>query len=201
MDGLTGWLASIATIIGGLMVAANLGSRVTGWGFVALTLGSACWSINALQNQASSLLVANLVLAAVNGFGIWRYLGRRLRIEQGSSTAIERSATAPVPSLASSARLLEQPLFLRNGVQFGTVIDMMLHCRQQDLAYVVVAFDGIGGIGEELRALPAAKLRLGPAGLETVLPESRIRALPPVDPSAWPLRPDPSGNRPAGEQL
>lgn len=201
MDGVSGWLASIATIVGGVMVAANLGSRVTGWGFVALTLGSACWSLNALQNQASSLLVANIVLAAINGFGIWRYLGRRRRIEQGSTMAIERSAVAPVPTLASAASLLEQPLVLKSGGQFGAVIDLMLNCRQQDLAYVVVAFDGIGGLGEELRAVPAARLRLGKGGLTALMPESQIRALPRVDPSAWPVRPDQPGNRPDSEPL
>ena len=196
MDGITGWLASSATIAGGLTVALNLGSRVTGWGFVLLTLGSACWSLNAMQNQNTSLLVANLTLAAVNAFGIWRWLGRRRMIEKGSAAATKQSAAASVPTLVSAASLLEAPVHLSGARPFGTVVDLMLRCGEQDLAYAVVAFDGIGGLGEELRTVPAEHLRLDPAGLHCDLAEALIRALPATDPAAWPAAPDLPGNQP-----
>lgn len=195
MDGFTGWLASMATIGGGLMVAVNLGSRLTGWGFVLLTLGSATWSFNAFQNQASSLLLANVVMAAVNAFGIWRWLGRRRRIEQGSAVAMERSAVAPVPSLVSAISVIDRPLALPSGEHFGTVVDLMLRCRQLDLDYAVLAFDGIGGLGEELRAVPADLLGLDINGLRARLDEEAIRALAPIDPAAWPVVPADLGNR------
>jgi len=189
MDGITGWLASIATIIGGLTVALNLGSRVTGWGFAVLAFGSACWSLNAWQNQASSLLIANLAMAAINGFGVWRWLGRRVKIERGSATAVAASAAAPVPTLISTAKLLEAPLRLPREGAFGSVIDLMLHCEQQNVAYVVLSFDGIGGLGEELRAIPAEQLHLSTDGLHCGLSEAQLRALPPIDPTAWPVAP------------
>lgn len=196
MDGITGWLASIATILGGLTVALNLGSRVTGWGFTVLAFGSACWSLNAWQAGASSLLIANVAMAAINGFGVWRWLGRRSRIEQGSAAAVEHSAVAPVPTLASAARLLEAPVLVPGGTRFGTVVDLMLHCDRQDLAYAVLSFDGIGGLGEQLRAVAANRLELRGDGLHTTWTEQQLRTLPPIDATAWPVMPDPARNRP-----
>lgn len=201
MDGITGWLASIATIAGGLTVALNLGSRVTGWGFGVLAFGSACWSLNAWQAAASSLLIANLAMAAINGFGVWRWLGRRTRIEQGSAAAMAESAAAPVPSLVSAARLLEAPARLPHGASFGMVIDLMLHCQRQDLAYAVLSFDGIGGVGEEFRAIPAERIELRTDGLHCRLDEEALRTLPPIDPTAWPVVAGTVRNRPAGAPL
>lgn len=201
MDGLTSWLASIATIAGGLTVALNLGSRVTGWGFAVLAFGSACWSLSAWQNQSTSLLIANLAMATINAFGVWRWLGRRRRIEQGSSRAVEQSAAAPVPSLVAAAPLIDAPLLLRDGASFGTVVDLMLHCQEQDLAYVVLGFDGIGGLGEEFRAVPAGQLALRSDGLHCTLDEAELRTLPPIEPTAWPVASDRAGNRPGRPRL
>lgn len=188
-------------MIGGFAVALNLGSRVTGWGFVVLAFGSACWALNAWQSDTASLLIANLALATINAFGVWRWLGRRRRIEQGSSRAMQVSAVAAVPSLISTGAVLEKPVSLPGGAAFGTVIDLMVHCETQDLAYVVLGFDGIGGLGEEYRAVPADSLQLRADGLHCRLAEVQLRALPPVDPSAWPVAPDLGGNRPGQHRL
>lgn len=189
MDGVTGWLAAILTVLAGITVAANLGTRVTGWGFVLFTIGSLSWALNAGLNGVTSLLLTNLAMAAVNAFGVWRWLGRRRRIELGSQAAMEHSAAAPVPTLVSVATMLDAPLMTAGNQAFGSVIDLMLRCERQDLAYVVVSFDGIGGIGEEFRAIPAQDLRLNSAALCCTLTEPAIRALPPINPTDWPTVP------------
>jgi hypothetical protein len=204
MDGVSGWLASITTILAGITVAANLGSRITGWGFVLFTFASLCWALNAGLGGVTSLLAANLAMAFINAFGVWRWLGRQRRIEQGSTAAMERSSQAPVPSLISAGTMLGGPLRLGDGNDFGTVIDLMLRCDQQGLAYAVVGFDGIGGIGELFRAVPASRLHLSRGTTRCSLSEAELRALPELDPTDWPTLPGPAwlvGNRPAGAAL
>ena len=39
------WLAAGATMIAALMTAANLGARITGWGFAMFALGSGAWYV------------------------------------------------------------------------------------------------------------------------------------------------------------
>lgn len=201
MDGTTGWLAAILTVLAGMTVAANLGTRVTGWGFVLFSLGSLAWSVNAGQNGADSLLLTNLVMAAINAFGVWRWLGRQRRIEQGSTAAMKQSARAPVPTLISGATLLGAPLAIPGKQQFGRVIDLMLRCERQDLAYAMIAFDGIGGIGEEFRAIPAERLVLHDGAVRCVLAEQTIRTLPAIDPTDWPASPALLRNRPSRQSL
>ena len=40
---IAGWIAPIATAIAAIMTASNLGTRVTGWGFVVFAVGSIAW--------------------------------------------------------------------------------------------------------------------------------------------------------------
>lgn len=45
MEEAAGWIASAATMIAAMMTAANLRSRVTGWGFVIFLVGAIAWSM------------------------------------------------------------------------------------------------------------------------------------------------------------
>ena len=40
MESIATWVAPIATTIAALMTASNLGSRITGYGFIVFTIGS-----------------------------------------------------------------------------------------------------------------------------------------------------------------
>ena len=40
MESIATWVAPIATTIAALMTASNLGSRITGYGFISFTIGS-----------------------------------------------------------------------------------------------------------------------------------------------------------------
>src|SRR6202007_1871385 len=86
-----GWLAPAATMIAAMMTAANLGARVTGWGFVVFTVGSIGWCAIALSTGQQNLLWTNGFLTLVNGVGIWRWLGRKARYEAGGKSAEVRS--------------------------------------------------------------------------------------------------------------
>ncbi len=89
MSEIAHWVAPIATTFAAIIVAANLGTRLTGWGFVVFCVGSVAWmAIGALTDQPG-LLWQNALLTLVNLFGVWRWLGIRARYEKGAGAATQ----------------------------------------------------------------------------------------------------------------
>ena len=76
MEEIAGWIAPIATMLAAMMTAANLGARMTGWGFIVFTIGSVGWLVVANGSGQQNLLWTNAFLTLVNAVGIWRYLLR-----------------------------------------------------------------------------------------------------------------------------
>lgn len=85
-------VAPVATTIAALMVAANLGSRITGFGFIMFAVGSVAWAVIGLGSGQSGLVWQNVVLFVVNLIGVWRWLGLRARYEKGAAVATRASA-------------------------------------------------------------------------------------------------------------
>ena len=71
------WFASGSGIIAALMVSLDSGRRVTGWGFVVFLGSSLCWIAGAILAKDGALGTQNVVLFAVNLFGVYRYLIRK----------------------------------------------------------------------------------------------------------------------------
>ena len=92
MEAAANWVAPIATTIAAIMVAANLGSRLTGYGFIVFSVGSIGWMAVGWFNDQMNLVWQNAVLLGVNLIGIWRWLGLRARYEKGAQVAAEQSA-------------------------------------------------------------------------------------------------------------
>jgi len=108
------WIATIATIAGAFLTASNLGSRITGYGFCVFLIGSLSWLGTGLLTDQPALTWTNIVLTLLNVFGIWRWLGRQAKVEEGSRTASEASEQTPGEalfpvSLLSRARCLRRP--------------------------------------------------------------------------------------------
>lgn len=185
MEDIAGWIAPIATTVAALMTAANLGSRVTGWGFVIFTIGSVAWSAVAIATGQTNLLLTNGFLTLVNAVGIWRWLGRQAKHEDGSEAARARSANATVPTLFGIGSLVGGTLTGRDGTTIGTVIDGMMRCDGAGLAYVVVGEGGVGGVGERLHALHPARLRFG-NGVACDLDAGELAGLPVLAQDNWP---------------
>jgi hypothetical protein len=91
MEEMFNWLAPIATTIAAVMVAANAGTKVTGYGFIAFSIGSIAWMAIGWYTDQTNLLVQNAILLAINILGIWRWLGLRRRYEKGAAVATERT--------------------------------------------------------------------------------------------------------------
>ena len=182
------WLASIATMIAALMTAANLGARITGWGFAMFALGSATWiAADVLRADVEpSLLVMHCLLLAVNLFGVWRWLGREKRYEDSSEHASERSRWAHVPTLFSAGSIIGATVKGDHGKTYGTVVDAMLICGDKRMAYVVISEGGIAGAGETLRAVPPEHLRFEKDDVVCDLSDEQWRRLPPIEDNRWP---------------
>ena len=186
MQELAGWVAPAATMIAAVMTAANLGTRVTGWGFVVFTIGSLAWSIVALRTGQTNLLWTNGFLTAVNLLGMWRWLGRQARHEKGRATASVRSVQQPVPTLFGIGSVVGAALRGQGGISLGTVVDAMMQCDGTKLAYVVVSEGGVAGVGERLHALSPNQIRFSADGVDCDLGQAELMARPLLEQGNWP---------------
>ncbi len=85
MAEIAGWIAPAATMIAAMMTAANLGARVTGWGFVVFSFGSVAWTTVGLTSGQTNLVLSNAFLTIVNLVGIWRWLGRQASLTKAAA--------------------------------------------------------------------------------------------------------------------
>ncbi len=185
MDNLASWIATAATIIAACMTASNLGARITGYGFAVFTVGSIAWfAVGALTGQPA-LVWTNVVMTFLNLFGVWRWLGRQAKVEQGAEAAAEASATTPGETLFAASLLTRAKVRCGDKV-IGTCVDAMVGCGSGRLSYVVVSEGGVAGVGETLRRLPwsAAKIE-GDEMVARIAPE-RFGELETVKRDQWP---------------
>jgi len=68
------WYATIAGIVAALMLASDLGRRVTGFGFVLFCTMNIAWILFAQSEDTGGLMWQNIVLFGVNLIGVWQYL-------------------------------------------------------------------------------------------------------------------------------
>lgn len=71
------WFASGSGMIAALMVSLDSGRRVTGWGFVLFAGSSIAWIAGSALTRDFALGTQNVVLFAINLFGVYRYLLRK----------------------------------------------------------------------------------------------------------------------------
>jgi sporulation protein YlmC with PRC-barrel domain len=180
------WIAPAATMIAAIMTAANLGSRVTGWGFAVFSVGAVAWVVVAIATGQSNLLISNAFLLIVDVFGVWRWLGRRARYDTGAEAAQAESRVAPTPALFALGKLEGMPVRSSDGTVIGTVVDAMATCSGGTIAYLVVREGGIGGVGERLHALRWDEIAWKDGALTVRLQAEELVERPIIDPAQWP---------------
>jgi hypothetical protein len=74
MNGPLEWIAAIGTMLAAGLIAADLGRRATGWGFVLFCAVSVTWIVSGLTSGAMPIAAMNAVLLLINGWGVWSYL-------------------------------------------------------------------------------------------------------------------------------
>ncbi len=187
MEMIASWVAPVATTIAALMTASNLGTRITGWGFAVFLIGSIAWGILGLVTDQPSLVWQNVILSILNLFGIWRWLGRQARIEEGARIAAEASSSAPGETLFPISLLGKAKVTGEDGTDLGLTIDAMAGCRSGRIAYLVASEGGVAGIGETLRRIDWTRARVD--GDTVRLAGVRdLTALTAIAPDDWPIR-------------
>lgn len=68
------WFSTGAATIAAVVVAARFTPRITGYGFVVFTASSLGWIAAGAMSGMSSLIVQNVVMTAINIFGVYRWL-------------------------------------------------------------------------------------------------------------------------------
>ena len=181
------WVATIATVIAASLTAANLGSRITGYGFVVFTVGALCWIAVGAMTHQPALMWTNAVLVVLDLFGIWRWLGRQVRVEEGARAAAEASDLTPGEALFPVSILSGAPA-RSGGTELGRCIDAMAGCASGRISYVVVSQGGVAGVGETLRRVPWKDARVEGEELAMLIGPERFERLEILRRDEWPGR-------------
>jgi len=181
MADIAGWIALVATCIAALLTAANLGARPTGWGFVIFTVGAIAWVVVGLSTGQTQLLYSNIFLGLVDLFGVWRWLGHRAKVGDTLQAEEARSRDRSGEGLFSLSGLEGMAVHGADGQVIARAVDGLAACAGGQIAYLVVRHGGVGGVGETLRRLAWAEVRVDDQALHTDLDEARIAALPLAD--------------------
>ena len=187
MADIISWVATAATIIAACMTASNLGARITGYGFAVFTIGSLCWLATGLLTDQPALMWTNIVLTGLNLFGIWRWLGRQARVEEGGEAAAAASRHTPGEALFPVSLLARAPVEA-GGREIGRAVDAMAGCRSGRLAYVVVSDGGVAGVGETLRRLPWDMVHVERERMVAAIAPDRFATLEALPKDQWPGR-------------
>ena len=181
------WVATVATIVAASMTAANLGSRITGYGFCMFLIGSLAWLAAGVITDQPALTWTNIVLTGLNVFGIWRWLGRQSKVEEGARAASQASEQTPGEALFPVSLLTHAPV-TSGGGERGRCIDAMAGCTSGRLSYVVVSQGGIAGVGETLRRLPWVKAMSDGEAVLASMDPAAFERLDVLARDQWPAR-------------
>ena len=188
MEQIAAYAAPIATTIAALITASNLGSRITGIGFIVFTVGSIAWALLGAATGQPNLLWQNVILTALNLFGVWRWLGRQARMEEGAATAAKESEKAPTENLFAVSTLSRAPVVSQQGEGIGHWVDAMAGCSSGKLNYLVVSEGGVVGLGETLRRLPWNGCSADEERVTVTMTPAEFCKLEQVEPDRWPAR-------------
>ena len=92
MNGPLELIAAIGTMIAAAMIAADLGRKVTGWGFVLFCAVAVTWIVSGLTGGAMPIAAMNAILLLINLWGVWQFLlnPRKKKVIERIEKAAER---------------------------------------------------------------------------------------------------------------
>lgn len=98
----------------------------------------------------------------------------------------------PGPEVMGADTLIGDKVSNTKGENLGKIEEIMVDMASGRVAYAVLSFGGVMGIGDKLFAIPWKALRLDTANKQFVLdvPKDRLKSAPGFDKSAWPKMAD-----------
>ena len=101
MNGPLEWIAAVGTMIAAGLIAADLGRKVTGYGFVLFCAVAVTWIVSGLTSDALPIAAMNVILLVINAWGVWQYLlnpKKKREIELAEQCAAEAHEKAEAES-------------------------------------------------------------------------------------------------------
>lgn len=94
----------------------------------------------------------------------------------------------PGPALMGADTLMGNDVYNQDGENLGDVKEFMIDMASGRLAYAVLSFGGLLGMGEKLFAVPWAALKLDTVNKRFTLdvPKDRLAEAPGFDKNSWP---------------
>ena len=74
MNGPLEWIAALCTMLAAGLIAADLGRKATGWGFVLFCVVAVTWIVSGLTGGSPPIAAMNAILLVINAWGVWQYL-------------------------------------------------------------------------------------------------------------------------------
>ena len=187
MEQIASIVAPVATTIAAFVVASNFGARITGYGFIVFTVGSIAWLSLGIMTGQPALIWTNAALTLLNLFGIWRWLGRQAKVEEGAEAASRASAHQPGETLFPVSQLTRAKIW-SGDEELATSVDAMAGCGSGRIVYVAASQGGIAGAGETLRRIAWDDLRFEDDRIVTKLRKGQFETLAAIPKEEWPSR-------------
>ncbi len=140
------------------------------------------------QKLTRFVLVASLAIAGVAVAGS----GETDKVDVTGATGAKVTFlkdTKAAPGTFRISKIVDAEVYDSNGKDLGKVKDIVLDRGYDRIAYTIVSYGGVAGIGEKLAALPYRALKLGGPADEKVyvqMSEDAIKKAPVFDDSKWP---------------
>ena len=178
MTDMLGWVALAATCIAAIVTAANLGARITGYGFAIFFVGAVAWCMVGAATGQRQLLWSNAFLALIDIVGVWRWLYRRARAEDAIAR-VRDEETGSGEELFALDDLVGKRVVDKSGETLAAIEGALADCSSGRLRFLIVRPQGSSDDPASFRRLPWQSCRrVGDGAVSTDLTTAEFEGLP-----------------------
>ena len=157
-------------------------------GFVVFTIGSISWTLTSAATGQTNLLVTNCFMTIVNLVGIWRWLGRQAKYQDGAQSAARQSEKQAGPSLTAASSLSGMNVMDCQSDAIGHCVEALIDRANGTISYIVVTAGNALGLNEQLRGVAKSLYRFNTDTIALAIDATAFQALPVFPDRKWPTR-------------